>query len=293
MKITVLTPAYNRAYIINRLYESLKKQTYKNFEWLIVDDGSTDNTKKLIDKYIKENLINIRYIYQNNGGKHRALNRGISSIKNEITFIVDTDDYLLNNAIEEITKIYEKYKQDKNICGFSFLRCFPDMSINGMKFKKDEYVSDYITCRLNEKIRGDKAEAYYTKCLKEFPFLEIDNEKFLFEDYVWIKMAEKYKTVHINTPIYVGDYLDDGLTKNISKAKFKAPIGMMERAAVMCTKKCNFANRVKAMIMYIGYGKVAKKTYNELYKKCKYKILFIISFLLGMLYHCKLIIENR
>lgn len=293
MRVTVLTPAYNRAYIINRLYESLKTQTYKNFEWLIVDDGSTDNTKELVNKFIEDNVISIRYVFQSNGGKHRALNKGISMIDNEITFIVDTDDYLLDNAIEEITKMYEKYKDDKDICGFSFLRCFPDMSINGMKFKKDEYVSDYITCRLNEKIRGDKAEAYFTKCLKEFPFLEIDNEKFLFEDYVWIKMAEKYKTVHVNIPIYVGDYLEDGLTKNISKTKYNSPIGMMERSLVTCTKKCSFENRVKAMIMYIGYGKVAKKTYRTLYKRCKYKKLFFICFLFGVLYYIKLNKENR
>lgn len=293
MKVTVLTPAYNRAYIINRLYESLKTQTYKNFEWLIIDDGSTDNTKELVNKFIEDNVISIRYVFQSNGGKHRALNKGISMINNEITFIVDTDDYLLDNAIEEITKMYEKYKDNKDICGFSFLRCFPDMSINGMKFEKDEYISDYITCRLNEKIRGDKAEAYYTKCLKEFPFLEIDNEKFLFEDYVWIKMAEKYKTVHVNIPIYVGDYLEDGLTKNISKTKYNSPIGMMERSLVMCTKKCSFENRVKAMIMYIGYGKVAKKTYRTLYKRCRYKKLFFICFLFGVLYYIKLIKENR
>ena len=290
MKVTVLTPAYNRAYIINRLYESLTTQTYKNFEWLIVDDGSTDNTREIINKFIEDNVISIRYVFQNNGGKHRALNKGISMIDNEVTFIVDTDDYLLDNAIEEITKIYEKYKNDKSICGFSFLRCFPDMS---MKFKKDEYISDYITCRINEKIRGDKAEAYYTKCLKEIPFLEIDNEKFLFEDYVWIKMAEKYKTVHVNVPIYVGEYLEDGLTKNISKTKYNSPIGMMERALVMCTKKCSFENRVKAMIMYIGYGKVAKKKNKDLYKKCKYKFLFGISFLLGIVYYIKLIRENK
>ena len=293
MKVTVLTPAYNRAYIINRLYESLKTQTYKNFEWLIIDDGSTDNTKELVNKFIEDNVISIRYVFQSNGGKHRALNKGISMINNEITFIVDTDDYLLDNAIEEITKMYEKYKDNKDICGFSFLRCFPDMSINGMKFEKDEYISDYITCRLNEKIRGDKAEAYYTKCLKEFPFLEIDNEKFLFEDYVWIKMAEKYKTVHVNIPIYVGDYLEDGLTKNISKTKYNSPIGMMERSLVMCTKECSFENRVKAMIMYIGYGKIAKKTYRALYKRCKYKKLFFICFWFGVLYYIKLNKENR
>lgn len=293
MKVTVLTPAYNRAYIINRLYESLKAQTYKNFEWLIVDDGSIDNTKKLVSKFIEDNVISIRYVFQNNGGKHRALNKGISMINNEITFIVDTDDYLLNNAIEEITKLYEKYKDNKDICGFSFLRCFPDMSTNGMKFKKDEYISDYITCRLNEKIRGDKAEAYYTRCLKEFPFLEIDNEKFLFEDYVWIKMAEKYKTVHVNIPIYVGDYLEDGLTKNILKTKYNSPLGMMERSLMMCTKKCNLENRAKAMIMYIGYGLIGKKNIKQLYSNCKYKILFIVCFLFGVIFKEILYVKNK
>lgn len=293
MKVTVLTPAYNRAYIIDRLYNSLVNQTYKNFEWLVVDDGSKDNTEKLINNYIAEAKIEIKYVYQENGGKHRALNKGISMIDNELTFIVDTDDYLLENAIEEITKYYEKYKDNKEICGFSFLRCFPDMTINGSKFIKDEYVSDYVKCRINEKTIGDKAEVYFTKCLKEFPFLEIENERFLFEDYVWIKMSEKYKTVHINTPIYVGDYLEDGLTKNISKTKFGSPIGMMERAIVMCSPKCNFINRTKGMMMYVAYGKVAKKTLKYLYKKCDYKILFISMFLFGNLFYIKLIKENR
>ena len=293
MRVTILTPAYNRAYIINRLYESLKTQTYKNFEWLIIDDGSTDNTKELINKFIEENKISIRYVFQNNGGKHRALNKGLSMIKTEMTFIVDSDDYLTDNAIEVITKYYNKYKNNTSICGFSFLRCFPDMTINGPKFKKDEYLSDYIECRLNEKVTGDKAEVYYTKCLKEFPFLEVDNEKFLFEDYVWIQMAEKYKTLHVNIPIYVGDYLEDGLTKNISKTKYNSPIGMMERASVMCSKKCCNVVRIKAMIMYIGYGKIAKKKYKDLYKKCKYKFLFGISFLLGIVYYIKLIRENK
>lgn len=203
MKITILTPTYNRAYVIDKLYKSLLKQTAKNFEWLIVDDGSTDNTKELIKKYIDEKKISIRYIFQENGGKHRALNKGISMIDNEVTFIVDSDDYLLNNAIENITKYYEKYKENPKICGFSFLRCFPNMKINGMKFRQDEYVSDYISCRLNEQIIGDKAEAYITKYLKETPFLEIENEKFLFEDYVWMKLAMKYDTVHINIPIHI------------------------------------------------------------------------------------------
>lgn len=288
MNITVLTPAYNRKYIINRLYESLKRQTFKNFEWLVVDDGSIDETEELINQYIEENVISIRYVKQKNGGKHRALNTGISMIDNEVTFIVDTDDYLLDTAIEEISSIYEKYKENSTICGYSFLRCYPDLKINGMRFAKNEYISDYISCRLNEGIQGDKAEAYLTRCLKEFPFLEINGEKFLFEDYVWIQMAEKYKTVHINKPIYVGDYLEDGLTKNISKMKYQNPVGMMERSRVMGSKKCNFINRFKAAIMYIAYGKISGKSCRELYKKSKEKWLVILCTLPGYLFKFKI-----
>lgn len=288
MKVTVLTPAYNRKYIIHRLYESLKHQTCDNFEWLIIDDGSTDGTKELIQKYIDENEFEIRYFRQKNGGKHRALNNGISMINNEITFIVDTDDYLLETAIEEINKVYKKYKNDSTICGYSFLRCYPDLRVNGMSFIKDEYISDYICCRLNERIQGDKAEAYLTKCLKEFPFIEVEGENFLFEDYVWIQMAEKYKTVHMNKSIYVGDYLQDGLTKNISKMKYNNPIGMMERARVMGSRKCNFKNRLKASIMYIAYGKISGKKFMELYKRSKEKWLFMLCILPGCLFKLKI-----
>lgn len=288
MKVTVLTPTYNRKYIINRLYESLKHQTFRNFEWLVIDDGSTDGTEELMQQYIDEKNFPIRYFRQKNGGKHRALNTGISMINNEITFIVDTDDYLLDTAIEEISMVYEKYKDDSTVCGYSFLRCYPELKVNGMSFNQDEYVSDYISCRLNEGIQGDKAEAYLTQCLKEFPFLEIEGEKFLFEDYVWIQMAEKYKTVHMNKPIYVGDYLEDGLTKNICKMKYENPIGMMERSLVMGSKKCNFKNRCKASIMYIAYGRIAKKNYLELYRRSKEKWLFMLCILPGYLFKLKI-----
>lgn len=293
MKITVLTPTYNRAYILERLYNSLIRQTSNNFEWLVVDDGSSDGTKELINKYISENKINIRYIYQDNGGKHRALNRGIKEIKNEITFIVDSDDYLKDNAIERIEFYDKKYGKKNNICGYSFLRCFPNGEINGQKFKENEYISDYINCRLNENVTGDKAEAYYTKYLKEVPFLEIQNEKFLFEDYVWIKLAEKYKMVHINEPIYIGNYLKDGLTKNISKIKYSSPIGMMERALVLCSKKINIKTRIKGMMMYIAYGKIANNSSKILFKRCDYKILYIFSYIFAYLFYKKITNKNN
>ena len=289
MKITVLTPVYNRKYIIDKLYNSLCNQTSKNFEWLIVDDGSSDDLEKWVNSVKKENKINIRYIYQKNGGKHRALNTGIKNIDNELTFIVDSDDYLKYNAIEIIEEYYEKYKYDNSLCGFSFLRCFPDNKINGPKFKKDEYKSDYIQCRLNENIWGDKAEVYYTKCLKEFPFLEVPGEKFLVESYVWAQLAMKYDMIHINKAIYIGNYLEDGLTSSMNIRKYENPIGYLEKSKILCNKKANLKIKCKSMILYVAYGKIAKKKFIEQYKYIHYKLLFVILYFWGCVYKKRLI----
>ena len=293
MNVTILTPTYNRADNLKKLYESLVKQTNCNFKWLIIDDGSIDNTKEIIESYIKESKIEINYRYKENGGKHRAINYGMKFIDTDLIFIVDSDDYLTENAIDLAIKYGKKYINIKDICGFSFLRCFPNGEINGMKFPKDEYISDYISCRLNEEIRGDKAEVYYSKILKQYKFIEIDGEKFLFEDYIWIQMAEKYKTVHINIPIYVGDYLNDGLTKNIERQKYNSPKGMMYRAEVMCSKKCKLKVRAKGIIMYISYGIIAEYKSKELFKNSKYKRLFIFFYLLGIINYFRLKSNNN
>lgn len=120
--ITVLTPTYNREKTLKRAYESLLSQSKKDFEWIIVDDGSTDNTKSLIEGFINENKLDIKYIYKTNGGKHTALNVGTNKAKGELLLILDSDDYLSDDAIELCYKYWKKYKDDKTICGMTFLR---------------------------------------------------------------------------------------------------------------------------------------------------------------------------
>lgn len=120
--ITVFTPTYNRVYHLNRLYESLCQQTDKNFEWLVVDDGSTDYTEELIDTFRKEGIIEVRYIKQTNGGKHRAVNRGAREAQGSLFFIVDSDDYLCKDAIYYITNEYKEIEHDKDYCGVCGLR---------------------------------------------------------------------------------------------------------------------------------------------------------------------------
>lgn len=217
MKVTVFTPTYNRGYIIYNLYESLKRQTYNNFEWIVIDDGSTDNTEELFNKWmIEKNQFEIRYYKVNNGGKHRAINRGIDLAKGELFFIVDSDDYLIDSALEDIINMERSIPSciKKEFCGVSGNRGKNKYEIIGETFEGD-YIDATALERPKYKIFGDKSEVFYTKILKNYKFKEFDNENFMTECTVWNHMAyDGYKIRFFNKIIYICDYLDDGLTKS-------------------------------------------------------------------------------
>ena len=271
--ITVLTPTFNRGGL-QSLWDSLQKQTVKDFEWLVVDDGSTDGTKNLITQLQEKSDFPIRYIYKNNGGKHTALNVGIQNICSELIFIVDSDDCVTDDAVESILKIHKKYRSQNNICGYAFLRAFPDGKVNGKKFDVDEKIGSYIDVRVNGDDTGaDKAEVFKTHCLKEFPFPEYPNEKFLGEDLVWVRMARKYEMVHINKAIYVGNYLEDGLTNNRRKHNIASPIGCMHRAEEFMESDLKTRYRIKGGLQYIVYGRFAGVKVVDLIRKSRHKVL--------------------
>lgn len=257
-KLTILTPTYNRADYLPRLYESLKAQTNQDFLWLVVDDGSGDDTEALIASYEK-GPVEIRYIAQENAGKHTALNRGIREITTELTFIVDSDDYLPQNAVETILRYHEKYQGMPNLCGYSFLRCHGDGRVNTAYFPADELIGTYAEVRINGGIGGDKAEVFYTSILKQYPFPTFPGEKFLPEDVVWMQMSGPYRMVHINENIYYCDYLENGLTNTGKRMKIHSPQGMVLRAKIylddpeICAKV-----KLKMMLLYQIYGRFAR-----------------------------------
>ncbi len=276
MELTVLTPTYNRAHCLSNLYHSLLKQTNKEFEWLIVDDGSTDDTEQLVNVIKLSSPFSINYIKKKNGGKHTALNIGIRLINNDLTFIVDSDDTLTSNAVQVIIDTHKKYKMTPNLCGYSFLRFFPNGKINGKPFKKDNWITNLIEARINnDDANSDKAEVYYTKVLRKYPFPEYPREKFLGEDIIWIRIAKKYDMVHINKGIYVGQYLNEGLTSNRREHNIRSPLGCMNRAKEFIYPKIKFKYRVKGAVQYIVYGKFAGKKLSELVKRSPDKILVI------------------
>ena len=282
--VTVLTPVYNRVNKMQSLFLSLKEQTAKDFEWMIVDDGSTDRLPEAVSEWISEAGFLIYYIRKNNGGKHTALNCGIDCIQSTLTFIVDSDDSLTADAIETVLKYHRRYSGYTDICGFSFLRMFPDGKINGKFFKQDEYIASYIDARINSNdLKSDKAEAFYTKCLKEYPFPVFSGETFLGEDTVWIQMAQRYKMVHINKAIYISAYLKDGLTKNRRIHNVNSPLGCICRAEVFLKAPVKARYQLKAAMQYVVYGRFAGEKAGSLLKKAPKRLLVVIAYPIGSL----------
>lgn len=219
-KITVFTPTFNRGYLMNKLFYSLNSQTNKHFEWLIVDDGSIDQTGELVETFKEQADFEIRYFYQQNGGKHRAINHGLDLARGELFFIVDSDDSLTDDAIEKIFNNYSGIAFDNSFAGIAFNKGFSKKRIVGETFE-----GTYIDCdnlhRGKHNILGDKAEVYRTDILKSIKFPEIDGENFMSEVVLWNEVARRgYKLRWFNDIIYFCDYLEDGLTKNSEKILF-------------------------------------------------------------------------
>ena len=153
--ITIFTPTYNRCNLIDNLYQTLLAQTKKNFEWLVVDDGSTDNTEKYFSELLsKQQPFPIRYLKQENGGKHRAINLGVKKANGELFFIVDSDDTLLPNAIEKINQWAESLDNSRKWCGIAGLRGFTENKIIGQHPSVD-FVDAKNTERRKYNLLGD------------------------------------------------------------------------------------------------------------------------------------------
>lgn len=226
--ITVFTPTFNRAYIIENLYKSLLAQTDKNFEWVVVDDGSSDNTSELFEKFLaNDNGFNIEYKIQQNGGKHRAINHGVSLAKGELFFIVDSDDYLTADAIEKINAWVKTLDADKKWAGVSGVRGYDEKTPIGQAPEK-VFIDATNLERTEKNLLGDKAEVYFTEVLKAYPFPEFENENFITEEVVWNKIAyDGYKLRWYSDIIYICDYIADGLTKSGDAKYIKNPQGTL------------------------------------------------------------------
>ena len=248
--ITVFTPSYNRAYILSKLYESLQQQTCKDFEWLIVDDGSTDNTEELVASWLPVADFSIRYIQQENAGKHFAINRGVAEAQGELFLIVDSDDHLSNDAIQILCERFPEIAQDECFAGISGVRVDFKGKRIGDALPVDVLDCTVLSLRLEYGIKGDMAEAYKTSILKKFPFPEIHGEKFCPEALVWNRIAQQYKLRFTNVGYYRCEYRPDGLTAKITKLRRDSSQASMLYYSELYSYDIPMSQKVKAAINY-------------------------------------------
>ena len=278
--VTVFTPTYNRAYVLPKLYESLCKQTCKDFEWVVVDDGSKDATKQLFDTWIPNSDFKITYIQQPNGGKHRAINNGVAHAVGELFFIVDSDDQLPETSIERILYHYEGIKENPRFGGLSGLDAYFTGETVGNTPNFGILDCSIYDVQYKYKLKGDMAEVFLTKVMKEFPFPEIPGERFCPEDLVWHRIALKYDLRYFSEPIYLCEYLPDGLTAAITRIRMQSPVASCYTYLENVKGPIPFIYKVRSSINYWRF--YFCKSQN---KKPRINALWYITMPLGYIMH--------
>lgn len=304
--ITVFTPTYNRGNLLNRLYQSLCRQNYKEFEWIIVDDGSLDDTSSIVniiqDKHPCGDF-SILYYKKENGGKHTAVNTGVQKAHGDLFFIADSDDILPPNALQTVAEIWEQAKYDNSIggiCGFD--GGINDGSIIGTGFPKEVHLlnielSNHINIgyidattrdvRFKLKVDGDMKEVFRTSVLREYPFPEIKGERFCPEVLVWNRIASKYKLRHINKIIYLVEYQQDGITSAITRSRMNSPIASTMTYAEMLDYNISLRWKIRSAINYWRFRYCIK---NKALKVPDVKWYWRLFQIIGLLMHLK---DNR
>lgn len=224
--ITILSPAYNKGETITRTFESLKRQTCFDFEWLIVNDGSTDNTQSLIETF-QTDLFIIRIINKNNEGLNRTFNLGVRESRGELVLRLDPDDYLVPTAIEQVMQYKPTIENNSKLCAVCFLTKFNNNNIVGFHPYDTPTISNFIDYRIKDKAKGDRLEVVKRSVFLEFPMIEIPNEKFCLESLMWNHIAEHYDALYIPSAIYVREYNAQSITSNLTKILRTNPKGTM------------------------------------------------------------------
>lgn len=258
MKFSILTATYNRAKCLPKLYESLIKNKSSNYEieWLIMDDGSKDETENLIKDYIAKNEIEIKFFKQQNQGKMTAINNLAQYVTGEIWIECDSDDYFTDGAFDKIKDLYEKNKERKDIYAFAFLKIDQNGNNMGNTFKKEE--TTMFDLYFKEGGTGEKALAFITEVRKKYRYELEHNERFVTEARMYHKMDKDYKMICNNEYMMVCEYQEEGYTKNIDKEFVNNPFGyymyFYEILNDMDMKGVSFGKRLYVIKHFILFG---------------------------------------
>lgn len=280
---TIFIPSYNRAHTLKRCLDSLVNQTFKDFEVLIVDDGSIDNTKSVVELY--SDKLDIRYYWKENGGKHTAINIGIKKCRGKMFMILDSDDYLLYTALE---KFHEYWNQINNKDEFSgiMLRCqeLNSDKILGIPFPSSPFKSSYIDFHFLSGYKhggyGDCCEFIRSDILKQYSFPEIEHTKFIPESYIMDQIGLNYNLLCFNEVAKIIEYQKDGITKNRNQYVNSNYLGylynIISKLDDIFPKVKKIPKRIK-IIYWVDYWKFHKMPYGIKFNVKKMTLLGMIT----------------
>lgn len=285
ISLTIFTPTFNRAETIVHTYDSLLRQHSFEFEWLIVDDGSTDDTEKIVKHWINEAPFLIRYIKQKNGGKYRAYNNGLRNANGILFFCVDSDDWLPDNSISDILNIKNEIYSSDSIAGCIALKEFQDKMLIGKCFPPKLHI-----CSLQDierlGLQGERSIIFKTSIAKMFLFPEETNEKFMTEAVVYDRIAVKYDFLIKNIVLTTCEYQINGLSSNPRKLMLNNPAGYKLYFSQRIDMAFTFLQRIKYVISYNAFKHIYSDRnfeYHGHHKMLVY-ILRPIGILLAILY---------
>ena len=296
--ITIYTPTYNRAYILPKLYESLQNQTCRDFEWIIIDDGSTDETESVVKNWIGTNKFDVVYKKKKNGGMCSAMNVAVQMARYEWSIKVDSDDFLTSNAVEKIHEWVETITDDDSFVGVSGLRGYitNDKIIGGYPSnKKYKHYIDATNLQRNKfNLHGDKAEVYKTEILRKYPFPEFEGENVLDPAVVWDAIAnDGYKIRWFNYVIYKCEYIDDGLTKRYRLDAARCFEGFTFAIKKELTHHRSYAEKSSSIVKYFYIARKKGLGFTEAKNKINVSMIRIIAaFFIVMFCYPKKVISS-
>lgn len=257
--ITVFTPTFNRAYLLPRLYESLCRQSSQDFTWLVIDDGSTDNTKELIETWKLEDKIEIQYHYKENGGMHTGHNAAYRLIKTELNVCIDSDDYMPDDAIEKILNAWNAIQDKSKIAGIIGLDADKNGEIIGTKIPENLTKGSLMDLYNKHKVKGDKKLVLRTDIVREYPeYPEYEGEKLVPLGILYMMMGRDYDFVYKNEVYCIVEYQEEGSSHTIFKQYKQSPKGFAYARKIHIKYADNIKNKVKGYLHLISSALFAK-----------------------------------
>ena len=254
--LTVFTPAFNRAHLLPRIYESLKNQTCGDFLWLIVDDGSSDHTKEVVAEFVKENKVEIGYLFQENQGMHGAHNTAYENISTLLNTCIDSDDFMPVDAVEKIIQRWNAIEDQEKYSGIIGLDADLQGNLIGTKFLTATTTLEGFYAGGGS---GDKKLVYRTEVMKNYPAYPLfPGEKYVGLGFKYLLADQDYELVTLNEILVQVDYQQGGSSNNMFRQYYNNPRGFaFIRKQGMVLSKSSI-KRFKDAIHYVSSSFLAK-----------------------------------